>query len=182
MREGETLRKGRRQPGVRRPREDLFRAHYSGLLAFVLSQVSNVERAKEIAADAFATVLEASPSAPVPVEPKIALYGRARQTLELERKLEAISPLASPGAPRGPARLRRVEACVRRLGRREQGIISLRFDAGLSCREIGLVMGMNEVEVMLDVLRSLRSIKACMDAGATRTSPTRRERPQPASG
>jgi DNA-directed RNA polymerase specialized sigma24 family protein len=183
MREGETLRKGRREAGVRHVREDLFRAHYSGLLAFVLSQVSNLERAKEIAADAFAAVLEASPRAPVPVEPKIALFIRARETLDVEYKVELLAPLVSKtDAPRGPARLRRVEQCVRRLDRRQQGIISLRFDAGLGCREIGLVMGMSEVEVMLDVLRSLRSIKECMDAVATRTSPTTRGRPHPASG
>lgn len=181
MREGETLRKGRREAGVRRVREDLFRAHYSGLLAFVLSQVTNVERAKEIAANAFAAVLEASPSAPVPVEPKIALYTRARETLELERKLEVIAPLA-PAPVRGPARLRRVDACVRRLSRRGQAIVSLRFDSGLSCREIGLIMGMNEVEVMLDVLRSLRSIKSCMDAGATGSSSAARKRARPAPG
>ena len=182
MREGETLRKGRREAGVRHVREDLFRAHYSGLLAFVLSQVSNLERAKEIAADAFAAVLEVSPPAPVPVEPKIAIYSRARQTLELERKMEAISPLASPAAVRGPARLRRVEACVRRLDRREQGIISLRFDAGLSCREIGLIMGITEVEVMLDVLRSLRSIKACMDERTARSPSATRKPARPARG
>ncbi len=183
MREGETLRKGRRQPGIRRAREDLFRAHYSGLLAFVLSQVRDLQRAKEITADAFAAVLETPPFAPVPVEPKIALFSRARQALEVEQKVELIAPLVSaPEALRGPARLRRVEKCVRRLGRREQGIISLRFDAGLSCREIGLVMGMNEVEVMLDVLRALRSIKACMDAGSGGTPSRPRNSAQRAAG
>lgn len=184
MREGETLRKGHRGPGIRRAGEDLFRAHYSGVLAFVLSQVGSLRRAKEITADAFASILETPPSAPVPVEPKIALFSRAKRMLEVERKVELISPLASkPEALRGPARLRRVEKCVRRLGHREQGIISLRFDAGLSCREIGLVMGMNEVEVMLDVLRSLRDIKACMDAGGKRARSRRQNTSaQPAAG
>ena len=170
MREGEVLRKGR-QVGSRRDGEDLYRAHYSSLLAFVLSQVDSLERAKEITANAFSAVLTTRPREPVPVEPKIALFILARRSIDLERKVELIAPLTSgPADARVPAQLRRLENCVRRLGRREQGIISMRFDAGLSCREIGLVMGINEAEVMLDVLRCLQRIRACMDAGPRGTS------------
>jgi len=174
------LRKGR-QAGHRREREELFRAHYSGLLAFVLSQVSSLERAKEITAGAFLAVLDTRPPAPVPVEPKIALYSHARRSVEVEHKVAAMAPLASgPSEFRVPAHLSWLEDCVRRLGRREQGVISLRFDAGLSCREIGLVMEMNEAEVMLDVLRCLRRIKACMDSGGERIGPGGRKPARPA--
>lgn len=180
MREGDALRKGR-QVGHRRERDELFRAHYSGVLAFVLSQVHSLERAKEITAGAFAAVLDRRPSAPVPVEPKIALFSHARRSIEVEQKVELFAPLGSGQAGlRVPAHLRRVEDCVRRLGRREQGVISLRFDAGLSCREIGLVMGMNEAEVMLEVLRSLRRIKACMEAAGGGIAPGARRPARPA--
>ncbi len=179
MREGETLRKGRRQVYQRRERDGLYRSCYPEVLAFVLSQVDSLERAKELTAEAFAAVLE-GPS-PLPIEPRVAVFAHARLAVEADDKLARSAPLApGPAAFRGPPHLRRVEACVRRLARRDQGVVSLRFDAGLSCREIGLVMGMNEVEVMVTVLRSLRRIKACMDAGG-RTTAARRPA-KPASG
>lgn len=175
MRKGEALRKGRGQLSHRREQEELFRAHYSGVLAFVLSQVDSLERAKEITADAFAAVLHAPPSSPAPLEPRIALFGQARLAVEVEHKLaRSAPPVPGPAAFRGPARLRRIEASLRALSPRQRGIISLRFDAGLSCREIGLIMGMNEVEVMVDVLRSLRRLKACMDSGVGRAQSSRK--------
>lgn len=174
------LRKGR-QAGHRRELEELFRAHYSGLLAFVLSQVNSPERAKEIATGTFSAVLDTRPPAPVPVDLKIALYSHALRSVEVEQKVEAIALLA-PGAVGSPvpAHLTRLEDCVQRLGRREQGVISLKFDAGLSCREIGLVMGMNEPEVMLDVLTSLRRIKTCLEAAGVRIAPGGRRSARPA--
>jgi DNA-directed RNA polymerase specialized sigma24 family protein len=183
MREGETLRKGRRQVYQRREREELFRACYSGVLAFVLSQVDGLERAKAITADAFAAVLQDEPSSPTPIEPRVALFTYARLAVDADRKsARTAPPVPGPAAFRGPPHLRRIEACVRRLGPSEQGVISLRFDAALSCREIGLVMGMNEVEVMVTVLRSLRRIKACMDAGSGRTASDVRKPAKPAPG
>ena len=74
MREGETLRKGRSQINGRREREELFRAHYAGVLAFALSQVESLERAKEITAGAFAAVLRGQPPSPTPIEPRVALF------------------------------------------------------------------------------------------------------------
>ena len=172
MREGETLRKGRRQVYQRRKGDELYRSCYPEVLAFVLSQVDSLERAKELTAEAFATVLE-GPS-PSPIEPRVAVFAHARLAVEAAHKLARRAPLApGPAAFRGPPHLRRLEACVRRLSRRDQGVVSLRFDAGLSCREIGLVMGMNEVEVMVMVLRSLQRIKAGMDAGSGRTAAAR---------
>jgi DNA-directed RNA polymerase specialized sigma24 family protein len=184
MREGEALRKGRRQADHRRVREDLFRAYYSGVLAFVLSQVDHLETAKRITADSFAAVLDVPAHAPATFEPRVALFSHALLAIDVECKLGRIAPQGSgPAAARGPAHLRQVDACVRRLATRERGVISLRFDAGLSCREIGLIMGMNEVEVMVAVLRSLRRIKACMEAAASRSPRQGRKpaRPAPAS-
>ena len=183
MREGETLRKGRRQVYQRREREELFRAYYSGVLAFVLSQVDSLERAKEITADAFAAVLQSTAQSPTPIEPRVALFTQARLAVEADHNpVRTAPPSPGPAAFRGPPHLRRVEACVRWLGPREQGIVSLRFDAALSCREIGLVMGMSEVEVMVAVLRSLRRIKACMEAGGGRTASAARRPAKPAPG
>ncbi len=183
MREGETLRKGRRQVHQRREREELFRAYYSGVLAFVLTQVEDLERAKEVTAYAFAAVLQGRSPSPTPIEPRVALFTHARLAVEADHKLARTAPPSpGPAAFRGPRHLRRVEACVRRLGPREQGVVSLRFDAALSCREIGLVMGRNEVEVMVAVLRSLRRIKACMDAGESRTASSARRPAKPAPG
>ena len=183
MREGETLRKGRRQVYQRREREELFRAYYSGVLAFVLSQVEDLERAKEITSYAFAAVLHGQAPSPTPIEPRVALFTHARLAVEADHKLARTAPPApGPAAFRGPPHLRRVEACVRWLGPREQGIVSLRFDAALSCREIGLVMGMSEVEVMVAVLRSLCRIKACMEAGGGRTASAARRPAKPAPG
>jgi DNA-directed RNA polymerase specialized sigma24 family protein len=175
MSEGEALREARRRNDYRREREDLFRAYYSGVLAFVLSQLEDLDRAKEITADVFAAALDVPPNAPAPVDPRVALFSHARLAIEVEQQLGRTAPrVMGPAAFRGPPHLRRVEACVRRLGVRERGIISLRFDAGLSCREIGLVTGMNEVEVMVAVLRSLRRIKACMEASEGRVAPPAR--------
>src|SRR3989304_1831061 len=83
----------------------------------------------------------------------------------------------APAAPLGPpvsSELQRVQACVGQLSRREQGVVSLRFDAALSSQEIGLVMGMTEVEGMVVVLRSLRRVKACLEAGAGGAAPPTR--------
>jgi hypothetical protein len=147
MREGETLRKGRRQVYQRREREELFRAHYSGVLAFVLSQVDSLERAKEMTADAFAAVLQ-RPSSPAPIEPQVALFTHARRAVEADRKL----PRTAPPGPRpsaGPPPPRR--SLRPPAGAARAGIVSSGLTPGC-CREIGLVIGMNEAEVMVSVL------------------------------
>lgn len=164
MREGEAARKGRRYTDISSQREALVRAYYAPVFAFVRSQVDSVERAKAIVADAFETLGEAPEAAP-PLEPRILLFTRARLAVESERRLTK-RPAAEAIEPGRPAGGDLLSACVKRLTRREQGVISLRFDGGLSCSDIALVMGMTEVEVMVLVLRALRRIKACMQAGA----------------
>lgn len=184
MREGETLRKGRRQVNDRREREELFRAYYAGVLAFALSQVESLEGAKAIAATAFEAVLGAPALSTAPAGPGVMLFTHARLAIESGRRRSWGS---APGTAESPdlhtsSELQRVQACVRQLSRREQGVVSLRFDAGLSSREIGLVMGLTEVEVMVTVLRSLRRIRACLEAGTGRTASTTRRPAKPAPG
>jgi DNA-directed RNA polymerase specialized sigma24 family protein len=184
MREGETLRKGRRQVNDRREREELFRAYYAGVLAFALSQVESLERAKAIAAAAFDAVLGASALSAAPAGPRVMLFTHARLAIESGRR-RSWGSAPAPAAPLDAhvsSELQRVQACVGQLSRREQGVVSLRFDAALSSQEIGLVMGMTEVEVMVVVLRSLRRIKACLEAGAGGAAPPTRRPAKPSPG
>jgi len=169
MREGGAAREGRRQTDIS-DREALFRAYYAPVFAFVRSQVDSVEKAKTIAAAAFETVGELPDTAP-PLDPRVLLFTRARLAIESERR-PAKKAAAGPCPPAAGGDL--LSACVKRLTRKEQGVISLRFDAGLPCRDIALVMGITEVEVMVLVLRALRRIKVCMEAARDRNAATQR--------
>jgi DNA-directed RNA polymerase specialized sigma24 family protein len=112
------------------------------------------------------------------------LFTHARLAIESGRRRSwgSAPATAAPSDLQVSSELQRVQACVGQLSRREQGVVSRRFDAALSSRELGLVMGMTEGEVMVTVLGSLRRIKTCLEAGEGSTAPSARRPAKPSLG
>jgi len=54
--------------------------------------------------------------------------------------------------------------CLRKLPQREQDIIALKFDAGLSSGQIARIMGLSEANVRVILFRTLRRLREMMGA------------------
>jgi len=61
--------------------------------------------------------------------------------------------------------------CLRKLPQREQDIIALKFDAGLSSGQIARIVGLSEANVRVILFRTLRRLRVMMDAPSKAPEP-----------
>lgn len=168
---GDGLRGGGREDADDSGEDSLLprRLYYPRVFAFIWAQVEDIERAKELAAGVFVRLKE---ERPLTLDP-IALFSLARQAVERERRRHfasaepvrlRVAVSAREEAVREP-RMARLLDCLTALPRRDREILSLRFDGGLSCREIAKVMSADESDVRAGVVRALRQLRECFPAG-----------------
>ncbi len=85
------------------------------------------------------------------VDPEI-LYAIAPSSTSLENEILVREEVAS------------VVACLRKFPQREQDIVALKFDAGLSNSQISHIMGLSEANVRVILFRTLRKLRETMGA------------------
>jgi RNA polymerase sigma-70 factor (ECF subfamily) len=85
-----------------------------------------------------------------------------RQTIPLERATEMLPEIASPEeeALRGEE-LQRLQVCLAGLARQEQEIISLKFGAELTNRQIAGMLSLSESNVGTILYRTVRKLRDC---------------------
>ena len=98
----------------------------------------------------------------------IANHMRARSRRPEEQSLDSVSPMIASGvSPEQAAieaeQLRQVRACVRRLSKRQQEVLALKFGSGLSNREIAKAMRLKPNHVGVLLHRAVRGLRLALE-------------------
>ena len=157
-----------------------YREYYPRIFAFVYSRVREVELAKDLVSEVFERAYMnwgkvRDKSAYVSwlfMIAKNAIAGhyrkRVREEVATEKTKDNLRTVASPPEPADIAMKGEAASQLLRhlhsLPKRDQDLISLKFDGELTTVEIGQVMGMHPVNVRVAVFRALRKLRDKVDA------------------
>jgi RNA polymerase sigma-70 factor (ECF subfamily) len=164
---------------------DLYNQYFPKVFAYVYGRVQDREISLDIVSDVFEKAYVKKRSLRSLEAFGSWLFTIARNEVSSHWRKEKPAMKAAQDAawenelhnqPRGPEesllhreRLDSLSALVRRLPRREQEIIALKFDAELTNREIASVLSTSEVNVRVTIFRALRKLRERMQApGAAR--------------
>ncbi len=154
----------------------IYRTYYPRLMAYALSRLREREVAEDIVAEVFVRAFTHWGS----LRDKGALEGwlfriahnlvvshvRARAKTcrwVWERGHGAGESLEEAAVAQDE--LARMRAALARLPERYQRVLTLRFEAGLSHRQIAQVLGLSEVNVRVILLRALRRLRLLLEVG-----------------
>lgn len=157
-----------------------YREYYPRIFAFVYSRVREVELAKDLVSEVFERAYMnwgkvRDKSAYVSwlfMIAKNTIAGhyrkRVREEVATEKTKDNLRTVADPPEPADIAMKGEAASQLLRhlhsLPKRDQDLISLKFDGELTTVEIGQVMGMHPVNVRVAVFRALRKLRDKVDA------------------
>jgi RNA polymerase sigma-70 factor (ECF subfamily) len=158
-----------------------YEKYYTKIFAFVYSRVRNVELARDLVSSAFEKAYVKGRNVREPtayaswlfVIAKNEITGHFRRTgreaNHLERAGEELRFTDAPPAPDEyvlrDERVGRLVSFINRLPRRDQEILSLKFDAELKNNEIAKVMDMTSLNVRVTIFRALKRLRKLLEAG-----------------
>jgi RNA polymerase sigma-70 factor (ECF subfamily) len=167
--------------------EELYQAYYARVFAFVYSRVDNAELAKDIAAEVFERAyLKGNEVRNTEsyggwlfaiAKNVITSHYRRRQREDdlMDRMRDSLRLVSRSDSPEDhmvkSEWAGRLIGRVRLLPRREQELLSLKFDAELKNAEIARVMGMSEGNVRISVFRAVRRLREYIKKDTEQTSP-----------
>ena len=159
---------------------ELYDEYFPKVFAYVYGRVQDKEVSLDIVADVFEKAYMKMKSLRSPGSFGSWLFTIARNEVSSHWRKEKPAAKAAQEAaweneihhqPKNPEetllhkeRLASLSALVRQLPRREQEIISLKFDAELTNREIANVLSTSEVNVRVTIFRALRKLRERMKA------------------
>jgi RNA polymerase sigma-70 factor (ECF subfamily) len=159
---------------------EAYEAYYTKVFAFVYSRVHDVELARDLVSAVFERAYtkgrevrdQGAYAAWIFMIAKNVIAGHYRRNKREEHHLErAGNELRFVDSPRGPEdallrdeRITELMKQVRTLPRRDQEILSLKFDAEMTNVEIGQVLGMSALNVRVAMFRALKRLKARMES------------------
>lgn len=160
---------------------DLYHQNFSRLFAYVYGRVSDKELALDIVADVFEKAflnlsalrsLDAFPAWLFTIaRNEVASHWRKKKPLakalqEVAHELDLNQQLPNPEeAVLQKERMAALMAHLRQLSKREQDVLSFKFDAELTNREIAAVLGTSEVNVRVTLFRALRKLRERLQRG-----------------
>ncbi|MDO8617236.1 MAG: sigma-70 family RNA polymerase sigma factor [Dehalococcoidia bacterium] len=161
-----------------------YETYYTKVFAFVYSRVREVDLARDLAAEVFERAYVKGETVREPgayaawlfmiAKNSIAGHFRRqkREFTQQERAREDLRFVGSPPTPEDhllrDERIRNLMYHVRQLRRRDQELISLKFDAELTHEEIGKIMGMTPLNVRVSIFRALNRLKVLMEKDLAR--------------
>lgn len=153
----------------------LYQSYYTKVFAFVYSRVGNVELSKDLVAEIFERAYVKGhdlrePSAYGTWVFMIARnhvaghYRRQKREMNgLDRVKDSLWLTEGPPDPESRAlrseQIQHLMRHFRTLPRRDQELLSLKFDAELTYAEIARIMGMSDVNVRVSIFRALRRLR-----------------------
>jgi len=153
----------------------LYQSYYTRIFAFVYSRVGNVELAKDLTAEVFERAYvkghgvreQAAYGTWLFMIAKNVVVGhyrrQKRENNGMDRVKESLWLAEQPRDPEDSAlRGERIEDLMRKfrtLPRRDQELLSLKFEGELTYAEIAQVMGITEVNVRVSIFRALRRLR-----------------------
>jgi RNA polymerase sigma factor (sigma-70 family) len=166
--------------------EELYAVYYPRLYAYVYGRVRDMDDAADIVDAVFERALRSWPAfaETEPFGPHVLAIARHLIASHLRKRKREHAPQSEPvsrlpeDAITSPERailaredIQSVVAQLRRLSRREQEIISLKFDAELSDRDIAQILNMSEVNVRVTLQRGLHRLREEMERERTPKKP-----------
>lgn len=164
-----------------------YEMYYTKIFAFVYSRVHDVELAKDLVSNVFERAYtkgsavrdQAAYAAWLFMIAKNAIAGHYRRNKREEGHLErAGNELRFVDGPRGPEdstllgeQITELMRQIRTLPRRDQEILSLKFDAEMTNAEIAKVMEMSALNVRVAMFRALKRLKNRMQSADARGIP-----------
>ncbi|MBI1886533.1 MAG: sigma-70 family RNA polymerase sigma factor [Chloroflexi bacterium] len=166
-----------RAPGPGDPArfEEIYNTYYGRIFAYVYNRVSNVELARDLTAEVFEKAFCKGNTVRDQGAYTAWLFMITRNTVSAhfrkrKREFNGISrvgeSLSLHGQEIDPSdhllrdeQAARLREHLRKLPSRLQEILALKFDAELSNREIGQLLGMSEVNVRVTVFRALSRLR-----------------------
>lgn len=158
----------------------LYQEYYSRVFAFVYSRLNDVEPTKDLVADIFERAYFKGQNLREPEAFRAWLFVVARNCIaghfrrhkrELDYRDQVKDSLRIVDDRSGPAddviRQETVENLMRHLrglSARDQELLSLRFDVGLSHPEIAQVLHISPINVRVTMFRALKRLRARMDS------------------
>jgi len=150
-----------------------YRTYFTRVFAYIYNRVSDVEVAKDLTAEVFEKAYAKGHGLREQQAYAAWLFMIARNTVagyfrqqkrqqrHLERMKQSLLGLKLPEElAQGAIRQETLaKALVRLLSEREQELLALKFDAGLTNDEIARVMGMSRVNVRVSVFRALAKLR-----------------------
>ncbi len=153
----------------------LYQSYYTKVFAFVYSRVGNVELSKDLVAEIFERAYVKGhdlrePSAYGTWVFMIARnhvaghYRRQRRELNgMDRVKDSLWLCDGPPSPESRAvrgeQIAHLMRHFRTLPRRDQELLSLKFDAELTYAEIARIMGISDVNVRVSIFRALKRLR-----------------------
>lgn len=157
----------------------MYEKHYPRVFAFIYNRVSNVDLAKDLAAETFERAYVNGRNVREAVAYKSWLFviakntvaghyrKQSRETSRMEKAGEEISlrepPMSLDDQAIHGERMSKLRDLVRSLSERDQELLSLRFDADLSIAEIAQIVGMSEVNVRVGLFRSRKRLRTLIE-------------------
>jgi RNA polymerase sigma-70 factor (ECF subfamily) len=162
---------------------EAYEQYYTRVFAFIYSRVGNVELTKDLVAEAFEKAYLKGHDVREPAAYATWLFMIAKNTVighyrrhkremnRTERVKEHLWLIDRPSDPEedvlhGEA-VSQLMRQLRRLSRRDQELLSLKFEGELSYAEIATTLAISEVNVRVSVFRALRRLRALMDKEAS---------------
>jgi RNA polymerase sigma-70 factor (ECF subfamily) len=159
---------------------DAYRTYYPRVFAYIYARTSDVELSKDLTAETFVKVYAKAGGLRDPGAFAGWLFSiarnvttahyrtAARRSNGVERLKEALRTAGTPDDP-GDLSVRReqIETLMRHLPsltEREQHLIALRFDAGLTTAEIAEATGLTKVSVRVTIFRALTKLRNRINA------------------
>ena len=160
---------------------ETYRQYYPRLFAYIFARVGNTHHAEDIVSDVFERAYTKLDS----LRDRDALATwlftiarnaivsharkRSRETIVDHDVLSELAPATASVEAEVMHRedLAGIARVVRTFSRREQDIISLKFDAELANAQIGQIMGLTEQNVRVIIFRTIRKLRKIMAAERT---------------
>lgn len=162
---------------------DLYHDYFPKVFAYVYGRVQDKEVSLDIVSDVFEKAYMKMKSLRSPDSFGSWLFTIARNEVSSHWRKEKPAARAAQEAawenelhhqPKNPEetllhkeRLASLSALVKQLPKREQEIISLKFDAELTNREIAHILSTSEVNVRVTIFRALRKLRERMKAAGS---------------
>ncbi len=160
---------------------ETYKQYYPRLFAYIYARVGNTHQSEDIVSDVFERVYLKLDSLRDPDALATWLFTIARnaivshvrkhsrETIVDHDTLTELSPATASVESEVMHRedLAGIARAVRTFSQREQGIISLKFDAELVNAQIGQIMGLSEQNVRVIIFRTIRKLRKIVAAQRT---------------
>lgn len=160
----------------------LYHQYFARVFAYVYGRVNNKELALDIVADVFEKAFLKRPTLRsgdafaawlfTIARHEVASHWRREKPFAKALQEAALEPQLNyqPPSPEEAVlhkeRVATLTLLLRQLPKREQEVISLKFDGELTNREIATILGTSEVNVRVTIFRALRKLRQRLEQGA----------------